>query len=77
MGGSHAAHTTLTSVATKLHERVAIAFFDHPFMIRLRAEQAAKSREALGEEAFNSAWEEGQKMTIERAKEYALELMDL
>lgn len=77
MDGFHEIHISLTSVAFKLHERVSLAFFDHPFMIRLRAEQVAKSREILGEETFNSVWEEGQKMSLERAKEYAIELTNL
>jgi len=32
-----------------------------------------KSRAALGEAAFAAAWEEGKKMTLEQAVEYALE----
>jgi hypothetical protein len=33
----------------------------------------ATARAELGEEAFAAAWEEGKKMTMEQAVEYALE----
>ncbi|HNB41852.1 MAG TPA: AAA family ATPase, partial [Anaerolineales bacterium] len=73
--GDHASHITLTSFGMKLRERAVAAFFDHPFMIRLRGEQVAKSREILGEEAFNRAWEEGQKITMEQTKGWVAALM--
>lgn len=70
--GDHASHIMLTSFGMKLRERAVAAFFDQPFMIRFRGEQIAKSRELLGEEAFNKAWDEGQKMTVEGAKEFVI-----
>ena len=76
MSGCHHEHAVLTSVATRLHERVAVAFFDFPFMNRIREEQLATSHEILGAEGFNKAWEEGQKMTLDTAKEYAMELVN-
>ena len=77
ISNDHEMNIKLTSIATRLHERVSIAFLSHPFMLRLRAEQLAKSREIVGEAAFNRAWEEGKNMTLETAKEYSLELMNL
>ena len=77
VGGCHETNAKLTSLAVKLHERVLIAYFDHPFMTRLRAKQLAKSRKALGEKAFKAAWEQGQKMTLDAAKELTLELLSL
>lgn len=77
MGGNHVSHIILTSFGMKLRERAVAAFFDHPFMIRLRGEQISESREKLGEEAFNKAWEEGQKVTLEGAKEFTLDLTKL
>jgi hypothetical protein len=77
MGGCHYKYAVLTSVATRLHERVAVAFFDFPFMNRIRGEQLATSKEILGAEEFNKAWDEGQTMTLDAAKEYAMELMNV
>ncbi|HNM37012.1 MAG TPA: helix-turn-helix domain-containing protein [Anaerolineales bacterium] len=74
MDGCHEINITLTSFAKKLHERVALAYFDYPFMSRLRAEQLAQSREALGADAFNQAWEKGQQLDLEEAKKYTLEI---
>jgi hypothetical protein len=77
MGGNHEMNIKLTSFATKLHERVVLAHFDHPFMTRYREKQLSKSRKVLGENAFNTVWEEGQKMTLNEAKGYALDLTNL
>ncbi|MFN8381039.1 MAG: helix-turn-helix domain-containing protein [Anaerolineales bacterium] len=74
MDGCHETNIILTSFAKRLHERVALAFFDYPFMSRLRAEQLAQSRGVLGEDAFHQVWEKGQKMDLKEAKKYTLEL---
>jgi hypothetical protein len=77
MEGRHEANITLTSFATRLHERVALSFLDHPFMIRFRAGLLDKSRQALGGQAFQAAWDDGQKMGLDKANEYLLEGMKL
>ena len=41
-------------------------------ILRARGE-TPDARAALGEEAFATAWEEGQKMTLVQAVEYAIE----
>ena len=74
LDGCHEMNITLTSFAAKLHERVVLAYFDYPFMSRLRAEQLAHSRQVLGEDAFSKAWENGQKMDLEEAKKHSLEI---
>lgn len=74
MDGGHETNIILTSFAKRLHERVVLAYFDYPFMSRLRAEQLARSREELGPDAFDQAWEKGQRMDLEEAKKYTLEL---
>jgi len=38
-----------------------------------RGTSLARSRAALGEDAFARTWAEGQAMTLERAVEYALQ----
>ena len=43
-----------------------------PVQVRLREKCIADAREALGEEAFNQAWEAGRGMSPEKAIQYAL-----
>ena len=50
------------------------SFYQLPFVVRLGESYITEARDALGEEAFNKAWDEGQAMTVEEAIEYALEL---
>lgn len=73
--GDHEKHAVLAGVASKLRAQVAMSFFDHPFMARIREEQIAGSRKALSEEAFNKAWMAGQTLTLDQVKEYAMNLL--
>jgi len=74
--GDHYKNVALTSFVKKLREKVVLSYFDYPFMIRYREEQLAKSRTALGEEAFNKASEEGQAMETEEAIHCALDVLN-
>jgi non-specific serine/threonine protein kinase len=46
-----------------------------PFLARLRADQAEKARRALGEEAFQTAYDEGESMPTDAAVRWTLELL--
>ena len=56
--------------------RTTVFTIEAPFEVRERENYIAKSREVLGEEAFNQAWEAGQAMTVEEAIEYALKELE-
>jgi len=56
--------------------RTTVFLIESPFEARERESYIAKSRAALGEEAFNQAWEAGQAMTVEKAIEFALKELE-
>jgi len=71
--GNFKKYTTLTGAVTKLREKVAIPYFDYPFMVKFREDQTNGSRAALGESAFQKALEKGSTMNAEEAIKYAQE----
>ncbi|MFN8413250.1 MAG: NB-ARC domain-containing protein [Anaerolineales bacterium] len=73
--GDYEKHVVLASIVSKLRAQVAMSFFDYPFMTRIREEQNIASRKALSEEVFNRAWMVGQTLTLDHAKEYAMDLL--
>jgi non-specific serine/threonine protein kinase len=74
--GDHHKNVALTGFVKKLRGKVVMSYFDYPFMSRYREEQLAKSRMALGEEAFTKASEDGRSMEIEDAIHCALSILD-
>ena len=63
----------LCGAADDIYQRIRLGL---PLREREENDQAlASARAALGEEAFTAAWKEGQSMTLEQAKAYALDEM--
>jgi hypothetical protein len=46
---------------------------DHPLEVAAHDEAVARARSALGDEAFERAWERGAAMTLDEAVAFALE----
>ncbi len=69
-GESHpAAH--LFAACAKLREQIFVD--EYPYYVRKREKAIAEVRARLGEEVFNRAWAEGQAMSEDEMRAYALE----